>query len=42
MTVDSEQDIEGLKAIGRLVALTLQEMKLHVRPGITTLHQPQR
>ena len=36
MTVDSERDIEGLKAIGQVVALTLQEMKRHVRPGITT------
>jgi methionyl aminopeptidase len=36
MTVDSEQDIEGLKAIGRVVALTLEEMKSHVRAGITT------
>jgi methionyl aminopeptidase len=36
MTVDSEIDLQGLKAIGRVVALTLQEMKRNVRPGITT------
>lgn len=36
MTVESEYDLEGLKRIGRIVALTLHEMKKHVRPGITT------
>ncbi len=36
MTVDSEMDLQGLKAIGRVVALTLQEMKRNVRPGIST------
>lgn len=36
MTVDSDQDIKGLKRIGRIVALVLQEMKKHVRPGIST------
>jgi methionyl aminopeptidase len=37
MTVDSERDIEGLKTIGRIVALTLEAMKRNVQPGITTL-----
>lgn len=41
MTVDSERDLKGLKAIGRVVALTLQEMKRHVRPGVTTLELDQ-
>ncbi|MEJ2600269.1 MAG: type I methionyl aminopeptidase [Anaerolineales bacterium] len=41
MTVDSERDLQGLKAIGRVVALTLQEMKRHVRPGVTTLELDQ-
>jgi methionyl aminopeptidase len=36
MTVESELDLEGLKRIGRVVALTLREMKKNVRPGITT------
>jgi len=36
MTVDSDQDIKGWKRIGRIVALVLQEMKKHVRPGIST------
>ncbi len=36
MTIDSEHDLEGLKRIGRVVALALREMKKSVRPGITT------
>lgn len=36
MTVESEEDLEGLKRIGRIVALALREMKKHVRAGITT------
>ncbi|MCZ7542355.1 MAG: type I methionyl aminopeptidase [Anaerolineae bacterium] len=36
MTVESEQDIEALKRIGRIVALTLREMAAHVRAGVTT------
>jgi methionyl aminopeptidase len=36
MTVDSEDDIRHLKAIGRICALTLQAMLKAVRPGVTT------
>lgn len=36
MTIDSQEDIAGLKRIGRIVALALQAMKEHVQPGITT------
>ncbi len=36
MTADSESDIKGLKAIGRVCADTLRKMMAAVRPGITT------
>ena len=36
MTVNSPEDIEGLKRIGKIVALAIAEMKKHVKPGITT------
>jgi methionyl aminopeptidase len=36
MTADSENDIQSLKAIGRICARTLQKMMQAVRPGITT------
>ncbi|MEB3102722.1 type I methionyl aminopeptidase [Ferviditalea candida] len=36
MIVDSPKDIEGLKKIGRVVALTIKEMKERARPGMTT------
>lgn len=36
MTIESEQDLAGLREIGRVVALTLDEMRQHVKPGITT------
>lgn len=36
MTVDSDKDLEGLKKIGRIVGLALQEMIKHVEPGVTT------
>jgi len=36
MTVDSEKDIQALKAIGRICAETLRKMMDAVRPGITT------
>jgi methionyl aminopeptidase len=36
MTVDTERDLEGLKKIGQIVGMTLQEMIKHVEPGITT------
>ncbi|WP_435257049.1 type I methionyl aminopeptidase [Thioclava sp. FR2] len=37
MTITEEDDLEGLKAIGRIVANTLQLMSRSVEPGITTL-----
>jgi methionyl aminopeptidase len=36
MTVDSENDIKALKAIGRICAEVLRQMMAAVRPGITT------
>lgn len=36
MTVETEQDIEGLKYIGRIVGLTLKKMQNAACPGITT------
>ncbi len=36
MTIESEQDLIGLKRICRVIALTLKEMSGHIRPGITT------
>lgn len=36
MSIESESDLEGLKACGRVVAMALQEMAKHVRPGVTT------
>jgi methionyl aminopeptidase len=36
MTIDSPQDLTGLKRIGRIVGLTLKAMKEQVRPGIST------
>lgn len=37
MTVDTDEDLQKLKAIGRIVALTLQAMQNAIRPGLTTL-----
>ncbi|RXZ77600.1 type I methionyl aminopeptidase [Paenibacillaceae bacterium] len=36
MTIGSQNDIDGLKEIGKIVALTISEMKRHTRVGITT------
>jgi methionyl aminopeptidase len=36
MTIGSQDDIDGLKEIGKIVALTINEMKRHTRAGITT------
>lgn len=36
MSIQSPEDLAGLQAIGRIVALTLQTMAQAVRPGITT------
>jgi methionyl aminopeptidase len=37
MTVDSEEDLEGLKRAGYVVGLALKEMAAQVKPGVTTL-----
>lgn len=36
MTIQSKSDLAGMRAVGRLVALALREMKATVRPGMTT------
>lgn len=36
MSVETERDLEGLKAIGRIVAETLRLMRDHAAPGVTT------
>lgn len=36
MTIKSKEDIDGLKEIGKIVALTLREMKRSIRIGMTT------
>ena len=36
MTVESDEQLEGLRAVGRAVAVTLRDMIDYVRPGITT------
>lgn len=36
MTISGQRDIDGLKEIGKIVALTINEMKRHTRVGITT------
>lgn len=36
MTIESEQDLAALKAVGQIVALTLQKMIQQAEPGITT------
>ncbi len=36
MSIESEQDVQGLARIGKIVGLTLREMKARVRPGMTT------
>ena len=36
MTVQSKGDLAGMRAVGKLVANTLREMRAAVRPGITT------
>lgn len=36
MTIGSQNDIDGLKEIGKIVALTIKEMKSRARVGMTT------
>lgn len=37
MTIESDQDLQGLKTIGRIVALILKEMMQRTEPGMSTL-----
>lgn len=36
MTIQNQRDLNGLKEIGKIVALTISEMKRHTRIGMTT------
>jgi len=36
MSIETDEELEALKAIGRIVGRTLREMAAHVRPGIST------
>ena len=36
MIIRNEQDLEGLRKIGRIVALAREEMKKQAKPGMTT------
>jgi methionyl aminopeptidase len=36
MTIQSKSDLAGMRAVGRLVALALREMRAAARPGMTT------
>lgn len=36
MTIETASDLQGLLAIGRIVAHTLQQMRLYLQPGMTT------
>src|SRR5262245_44643052 len=36
MTIESKSDLAGMRAVGKLVALALQEMKAALMPGMTT------
>jgi methionyl aminopeptidase len=36
MSIDTPQQLEGLRAAGRVVAAALREMRRHVRPGVST------
>jgi methionyl aminopeptidase len=37
MTIETEEDFQGLQRVGRIVGLTLQKMGRELRPGMTTL-----
>jgi methionyl aminopeptidase len=36
MSIEKPEDLEALREIGRIVGLTIQEVRRYVRPGITT------
>jgi len=42
MSIESQQDLDKLRRIGRIVALVLQQLKGEVRPGITTAELDRR
>jgi len=42
MSIESERDLSALKRIGRIVGLILNELRAHVRPGVTTAELDQR
>src|SRR4051794_15733500 len=37
MTIETQEDFEGLQRVGRIVGLTLQAMGASLRPGMSTL-----
>jgi cell wall assembly regulator SMI1 len=41
MSIQTPEELEALKRIGRIVALALKEMAASVRPGMTTLELDQ-
>jgi methionyl aminopeptidase len=36
MSIESESDVRGLRAVGRVVSETLARLQAHARAGITT------
>ena len=36
MSIESQEDLDGLREAGRIVRAALEAMKQHVRPGIST------
>ena len=36
MSIESEQDLDGLRAVGRVVARAIRAMRGRVRPGVST------
>ncbi|HEX6745992.1 MAG TPA: type I methionyl aminopeptidase [Longimicrobium sp.] len=36
MSIETEQDLEGMKRVGRIVRICIERMKRAVRPGVTT------
>src|SRR5258706_5589739 len=36
MSIETPEDLERLREIGRIVGLTIQEVRKYVRPGVTT------
>ena len=36
MSIETEEDLKGLRRIGRIVRLTLDALERRVKPGVTT------